>query len=59
MMVDRDMAARKSTLESVAKLRAVSKPFFIKKTATGQELGRKGYMEFVGNKNGVITAGNA
>ncbi len=59
MMVDRDMAARKSTLESVAKLRSVSKPFYIKKTAAGQELGRKGYMEFVGSKDGVITAGNA
>jgi acetyl-CoA C-acetyltransferase len=59
LMVDRDMAARKSTLESVAGLRPVSKPSFVKKTASGQDLGRKGYEEFVGHKNGVITAGNA
>jgi acetyl-CoA C-acetyltransferase len=59
MMVDRDMAARKSTLESVARLRPVSKPHFVKKTVKGQELGKKGYEEFVGSKNGVITAGNA
>ena len=59
MMVDRDMAARKSTLESVARLRPVSKPHYVKKTVTGQELGRKGYMDFVGSKDGVITAGNA
>lgn len=59
LLVDKDMAARKSTLEGVAGLRPVSKPHFIKKTASGQELGRKGYLEFVGNKDGVITAGNA
>ena len=59
LTVDRDMAARKSTLENVAKLRPVSKPHFIKQTASGQELGKKGYMEFVGHKDGVITAGNA
>jgi acetyl-CoA C-acetyltransferase len=59
LMVDRDMAARKSTLESVAGLRPVSKPHFIKKTLSGQDLGRAGYAEYVGNKLGVITAGNA
>lgn len=59
IMIDKDYAARPSTLESVAGLRAVSKPHFIKKTAAGQELGRKGYLEFVGHKLGVITAGNA
>jgi len=59
LMVDRDMAARKSTLESVAGLRPVSKPHFVKKTAKGQELGRQGYQDFVGSKDGVITAGNA
>jgi len=59
MIIDKDMAARKSTLESVSGLRAVSKPHFVKKTAAGQDLGRKGYEEFVGNKDGVISAGNA
>jgi acetyl-CoA C-acetyltransferase len=59
LMVDRDMAARKSSLESVAGLRPVSKPIFIKKSVYGHELGRSGYEEFVGNKFGVITAGNA
>ena len=59
MMVNRDMAARPSTLENVAKLRPVSKPHFIKKTAEGKDLGRQGYMDFVGSKDGVITAGNA
>ena len=59
LMVDKDMAARKSTLESVAGLRPVSKPHFIKKTAKGQDLGRQGYVDFVGSKDGVITAGNA
>ncbi|MFX0004581.1 MAG: acetyl-CoA C-acyltransferase [Promethearchaeota archaeon] len=59
LMVDRDMAARKSTLEGVAGLRPVSKPHFVKKTVYGEELGRKGYEEYVGSKDGVITAGNA
>jgi acetyl-CoA C-acetyltransferase len=58
-MVDRDMAARKSTLESVARLKPVSKPHFVKKTVSGKELGREGYQEYVGHKAGVITAGNA
>jgi len=59
IMIDKDMAARASTLEKVAGLRPVSKPHFIKKTASGQDLGRKGYEEYVGHKDGVITAGNA
>jgi len=59
LMIDRDMAARKSTLEGVAKLRPVSKPHFIKKSNHGHDLGRKGYAEYVGSKDGVITAGNA
>ena len=54
MMIDKDMAARKSTLEGVAGLRPVSKPFFLKKNG-----GRQGYLEREGHKNGVITAGNA
>ena len=59
IMVDKDMAARASTLESVAGLKPVSKPFFLKKSVHGYELGRSGYAEYVGNKDGVITAGNA
>ena len=50
---------RKSTLEGVAGLRPVSKPHYIKKTVKGQDLGRQGYLDFVGSKDGVITAGNA
>lgn len=54
IMVDHDMAPRKTTLEKTAGLRPVSKPFFLKKNG-----GRKGYQELVGHKNGVITPGNA
>jgi len=54
MMVDRDMAARKSTLESVAGLRRLSKPFFLEKNG-----GRAGYKEREGSGEGVITAGNS
>jgi len=59
IMIDKDYAARPSNLESVAGLRPVSKPHFIKKSVHGHELGRSGYLEYVGNKLGVITAGNA
>ena len=59
LLVDRDMAPRRTTLEQTAGLRPVSKPQFIKKTKAGQDLGRKGYEELVGNKDGVITAGNS
>jgi acetyl-CoA C-acetyltransferase len=54
LMVDRDMAARKSTLEGVAGLRRLSKPFFLKKNG-----GRSGYKEREGTGEGVITAGNS
>ncbi|MFX0048817.1 MAG: hypothetical protein ACFE8G_11720, partial [Candidatus Hermodarchaeota archaeon] len=54
MIVDRDMAARKSTLESVAGLRRISKPFFLEKNG-----GRAGYKEREGTTEGVITAGNS
>jgi len=59
LMVDHDMAPRKTTLEQTAGLRPVSKPAFIKKSFHGKELGRKGYAEYVGHKDGVITAGNS
>ena len=54
LMVDRDMVARKSTLEGVAGLRRLSKPFFLEKNG-----GRAGYKEREGNGEGVITAGNS
>jgi len=54
MIVDRDMAARKSTLEGVSGLRRLSKPFFLKKNG-----GRAGYKEREGTTEGVITAGNS
>jgi acetyl-CoA C-acetyltransferase len=54
MMVDKDLAARKSTLESVAGLRRLSKPFYLEKNG-----GRAGYKEREGTSEGVITAGNS
>ncbi|MFX1558725.1 MAG: acetyl-CoA C-acyltransferase [Promethearchaeota archaeon] len=60
MMIDRDMAARKSELSTVAGLRRLSKPFFLKENIYGEEIGgRKGYVEREGTKEGVITAGNS
>ncbi|MFX1477481.1 MAG: acetyl-CoA C-acyltransferase [Promethearchaeota archaeon] len=54
MMVDRDMAARKSTLEGVGGLRRLSRPFFLEKNG-----GKEGYQEREGTLEGVITAGNS
>lgn len=54
LMVDKDMAARKSTLERVAQLPRLSKPFYLKKNG-----GREGYVEREGTKDGVITPGNS
>jgi acetyl-CoA C-acetyltransferase len=54
MVVDKDLAARKSTLESVAGLRRLSKPFYLEKNG-----GRAGYKEREGTSEGVITAGNS
>ncbi|NHJ21059.1 MAG: acetyl-CoA C-acyltransferase [Candidatus Lokiarchaeota archaeon] len=54
MMIDKDMAARKSSLESVAGLRRLSKPFYLEKNG-----GRTGYKEREGTTEGVITAGNS
>ena len=54
MMVDRDMNARKSNLETVSKLPRLSKPFYLKKNG-----GRKGYIEREGTKEGVISVGNS
>ncbi|MFX1313301.1 MAG: acetyl-CoA C-acyltransferase [Promethearchaeota archaeon] len=54
MMVDRDMAARKSTLEGVAGLRRISRPFYLEKNG-----GKEGYEKREGTAEGVITAGNS
>ena len=54
MIIDRDMAARKSTLEGVAELRRISIPFYLKKNG-----GKKGYIEREETEEGVITAGNS
>jgi acetyl-CoA acetyltransferase family protein len=54
MMVDRDMAARKSTLEGVAGLRRITTPFYLEKNG-----GKKSYIEREGTDEGVITAGNS
>jgi len=54
MIVDRDMAARKSTLEGVGGLRRLSRPFFLEKNG-----GKEGYEKREGTKEGVITAGNS
>ena len=54
MMVDRDMAARKSTLEGVGALRRLSRPFYLEKNG-----GKEGYEKREGTPEGVITAGNS
>ena len=54
MIVERDMAARKSTLEGVAELRRISVPFYLEKNG-----GKNGYVEREGTEEGVITAGNS
>ncbi len=54
MLVDKDMNARKSNLESHSKLPRLSRPFYLKKNG-----GKRGYMEREGTSEGVITAGNS
>ncbi|MHA2287406.1 MAG: acetyl-CoA C-acyltransferase [Promethearchaeota archaeon] len=54
MLITKDLAARKSTLERVAGLRRLSKPIFLEKNG-----GRAGYKEREGTSEGVITAGNS
>ena len=54
MIIDRDMNARKSTLETVSQLRRLTQPFFLEKNG-----GREGYIEREGTDQGVITAGNS
>ncbi|MHA1914385.1 MAG: acetyl-CoA C-acyltransferase [Promethearchaeota archaeon] len=54
IMIDRDMAARKSTLEGVGGLRRLSRPFYLEKNG-----GKEGYEKREGTLEGVITAGNS
>ncbi len=54
MIIDRDMNARKSTLETVSQLRRLTQPFFLEKNG-----GREGYIKREGTDQGVITAGNS
>ncbi len=54
LIVDKDMAARKSNLETVSKLRRISTPFYLEKNG-----GKNGYIEREGIEEGVITAGNS
>jgi acetyl-CoA acetyltransferase family protein len=54
MIVKKDLAARKSSLESMAGLRRLSKPFYLE-----QNGGKAGYKEREGTAEGVITAGNS
>jgi acetyl-CoA acetyltransferase family protein len=54
MFIDRDMNARKSTLEAVSKLPRLTKPFFLEKNG-----GKEGYIKREGTEEGVITAANS
>ncbi|MFX0005289.1 MAG: acetyl-CoA C-acyltransferase [Promethearchaeota archaeon] len=54
LIVDRDMAARKSSLERVSQLPRLSKPFYLEKNG-----GKQGYIDREGTKDGVITPGNS
>lgn len=60
VLIDKDQAPRKSTLDRVASLRRLSKPFFLKENIYGEDLGgRQGYKEREGTGEGVISAGNS
>jgi len=54
LLIDKDVTARKSTVEEMGKLRRLSKPFYLEKNG-----GRQGYIDREGTKEGVITAGNS
>jgi acetyl-CoA acetyltransferase family protein len=54
MMIDRDMAARKSKLEVVSELPRISTPFYLEKNG-----GKQGYIDREGTEEGVITAANS
>jgi len=68
VMIDKDQAPRKSSLDRVATLRRLSKPFYLKENIRGEDIGGKvGYRERESGKpgfeerqsEGVITAGNS
>ena len=60
ILIDKDQAPRKSTLEQVGGLRRLSKPFFLKENIYGEDIGGKeGYKNREGTSEGVITAGNS
>lgn len=60
VVIKKDQAARKSTLEKVSQLPRLSKPFYLEKNAYGEDIGgRSGYKEREGTKEGVITPANA
>ncbi|MFX0037148.1 MAG: acetyl-CoA C-acyltransferase [Candidatus Hermodarchaeota archaeon] len=60
MLIVADQAPRKSNLEQVAKLPRISRPFYLKQNAYGEDLGgRQGYEQREGTKDGVITPGNS
>lgn len=54
MIIERDMNARKSTLEAVSQLRRLSTPYYLEKNG-----GKEGYIKREGTEEGVITAGNS
>jgi acetyl-CoA C-acetyltransferase len=68
ILIDKDQAPRKSTLEQVSNLRRLSKPYYLKENINGEDIGgRDGYRERESGKpgyaekaaEGVITAGNS
>jgi len=60
VMIDKDLSARKSELSTVSQLRRISKPFYLKTNAYGEDLGgRQGYKDREGTTEGVITAGSS
>ena len=54
LVVDKDLTARKSNLETVSKLPRISKPYYLEKNG-----GKEGYVKREGTEEGVITAGNS
>ena len=58
--IEQDQNPRKSSLDAVAKLPRLSKPFYLKTNAYGQDLGGKeGYKTREGTLEGVITPANS
>ncbi|HEY0089275.1 MAG TPA: acetyl-CoA C-acyltransferase, partial [Candidatus Lokiarchaeia archaeon] len=59
-MIEQDQNPRKSSLDAVAKLPRLSKPFYLKTNAYGKDLGGKeGYKTREGTLEGVITPGSS